>query len=185
MQDELPGLIDAGLLGSGLDDDLAFLEFFQAGLGHEPGWDLWVDVVVKDDRLLTALLLRGLVDLDQVFGGEEALVGQQTLVDAAELDEAQFRVVDPTDLLACPAPGLTRAQAEAADDLIQHPVRQLHPFQQRRGPGVEQSRGQGLDDERLGMRMLDRLAATFPEAELAGAVVAKEIVLEWHGGAPG
>ena len=41
VEDELAGPVDAWLLRTGLDDDLALLELFKTRLGHEPRWGSW------------------------------------------------------------------------------------------------------------------------------------------------
>jgi hypothetical protein len=185
MQDELAGLIDAWLPGATLDDDLAGLEFLQAGLGHEPGGGLGVDGVVVNGRMVAAGLLWWLKHLDQVLGGEEAPVGQQALVDAAELHDAKLGIVDAADLFARAAPCLAGAETQTTDHLVQHAIGKVDPLEQRRGLGVEQRCRQGLDHESLGIALLDGLAACLAEAQLAGSVVTEKIVLVWNSGLPG
>ena len=90
----------------------------------------------------------GLLHLVEVLLGEEAAVGEQRLVDRAQLVDAELGVGDAT---ASPPPALRRtAQRHQADHLLKHPVAELHPVQQRHRIVPEQPAVQRADGEAVG-----------------------------------
>ena len=90
----------------------------------------------------------GLFHLVEILLGEEAAVRERRLVDRAQLVDVELGVGDAS---APPTPALGgTTQGRPADHLLEHPIAELHPVQQRRGVVPEQPTVQRADGEAVG-----------------------------------
>ena len=161
-------------------DDLAFLVVANAARRHEVGLERLAFGGGLARKVLAVLLGGHLVE---VFTGEEACVGEQALVDGAELVDAELGVGDAAAGLSL----LLGRQGEELKDLLEDVISEANPLQQLEAIVVKQGAVERVDlHVRPGEGHLDRLRVTRGELgktqvedaeENLEAVVQEEAVL--------
>ena len=108
-------------------------------------------------------VVAGLLDLVEVLLGEEAAVGEQRLVDRAQLVDAELGVGNAPASSAPPS-GRT-AQRHQPDDLLEHPVPELHPVEKRHGVVPEEAAVEGPNRKAMSPGAAPREEVSAPAVE--------------------